>query len=55
MTAPARRSHRRVIAAGATATLLAMLTHAALGGASHAAGLTVSSENVTIYVVGNPP
>lgn len=52
---PGRRSCRPLITAGATAALLATLTHAALHGASHAAGLTISSENVTIYVVGNPP
>ena len=51
-TSPSRRS---LIAAGAAAALLAIFMHAALRGASQAAGLTVTSESVTIDVVGNPP
>ena len=49
-SAPARRFRPAVLAIG-----LALASQIGADGPGHAAGLTVSSETLTIDVVGNPP
>ena len=50
-----RRNNRTLRWLYAALALMATLTIAAVHGASNAAGLNVSSEKLTGYVVGNPP